>query len=269
MRIVFLGRRPHASTCLKWLVNQGHEVKAVVAPSGVGTETPYWAPTLKDTAQRLGLNVYQVDEFASITSSTPEFFGQIDLVVSFLFWKRISPEVAGLARYGCINFHPAPLPDYKGLAGYNFAILDKLQEWGVTAHYVDSGFDSGPIISVRHFPFDWRSSTALSLEEQTREPMVELFQKTIEEVNAKGHLPTIKNEGGRYITRSEMEAAKKLDLNRMSSEEIAHRARAFWYPPFDGAYFEKDGLKFTVTDRTILEDLTALHNVERPLRQTV
>lgn len=269
MRIIFLGRRPHASACLEWLVNQGHEVVAVIAPSGAGTEVPYWTPTLKDTAQGLGLRVYRADEFASLTSSSPEHFGQIDLVVSFLFWKRISSDVAGLARYGCINFHPAPLPEYKGLAGYNFAILDKLKEWGVTAHYVDSGFDSGPIISVRRFPFDWRSSTALSLEERTREPMVELFQEVVQQVDAMGYLPMIPNEGGRYITRAEMEAAKKLDLDQMSAEEIAHRARAFWYPPFEGAYFEKDGLKFTITEQTILEDLVALHQTENSLHYLV
>ena len=55
MRVIFMGRRPHACEALDWLVEQGHEVVSVVAPRGDGAETPYWSPTVKATAERLGL----------------------------------------------------------------------------------------------------------------------------------------------------------------------------------------------------------------------
>ena len=61
----------------------------------------------------------------------------VDLVVSFLFWNRIREPLISLGRIGCLNFHPAPLPDFRGVGGYNVAILEGLREWGVSCHFVD------------------------------------------------------------------------------------------------------------------------------------
>ena len=185
--------------------------------------------------------------------------GSVDLVVSFLFWKRITPAMAELASRGCINFHPAPLPDYKGLGGYNFAILDKLSRWGVTAHYVDEAFDTGPIIEVKRFPFDWQTATAFSLEQETRSITVDLFKEVITRVEKEKVLPATENIGGRYFTREDMDGGKRIDLKTMNAEEIDLRARAFWYPPFDGAYIEVEGQRFTLAPTSVLSSLQVLH----------
>ena len=50
--------------------------------------------------------------------------GEVDLVVSFLFWNRIREPLISLGRVGCLNLHPAPLPDFRGVGGYNVAILE-------------------------------------------------------------------------------------------------------------------------------------------------
>ena len=44
--------------------------------------------------------------------------------ISFLFWKRIREPLLSLGRVGCLNFHPAPLPDMRGVGGYNVAVLE-------------------------------------------------------------------------------------------------------------------------------------------------
>ena len=46
---------------------------------------------------------------------------------------------------GIVNFHPAPSPDYKGIGGYNLALLNNVDSWAVTAHYIDEKIDTGPI----------------------------------------------------------------------------------------------------------------------------
>lgn len=255
-----MGRRAHSCEALEWLVDQGHEVVRVVAPSGQGSEVPYWSPTLRETANRLGVSV---SDFATFKLEVRDGFyagsGDIDLVISFLFWKRITRDISGLARFGCINFHPAPLPDYKGLGGYNFAILDKLDKWGVTAHYVDDSFDTGPIIEVAKFPFNWRSATALTLEKESRSFTLELFRRVVTRVSQSGWLPTTGNVGGRYLSREDMEQGKRLDLNAMSPDEIELRARAYWYPPFDGAYIELGGQRFTLVPSQVMRQLSELH----------
>ena len=57
----------------------------------------------------------------------------------------------------CLNFHPAPLPDMRGLGGYNVAILEDFEEWGVSAHFVDEEFDTGDLVRVDRFPIDRES----------------------------------------------------------------------------------------------------------------
>lgn len=254
-----MGRRPHACEALEWLIDEEHDIVTVVAPSGQGSEMPYWSPTLRETARRLGVPVTDFRSFKQDLRSDGLPFGQVDLIVSFLFWRRITPEMTAIARYGCINFHPAPLPNYKGLGGYNFAILHKLSEWGVTAHYVDASFDTGPIISVKCFPFDWRTATAFSLEADTRPVTLELFKEIIDRVSREGCLEAQENVGGRYFTREDMDGGKRIDLSAMDADEVELRARAFWYPPFDGAYIELDGKRFTLVPSDVLASLKSLH----------
>lgn len=257
MRIIFMGRRPHAIEALAWLIDEGHDVVRVVCPSGSGDEIPYWSPTVRDFALSAGLPVTTAQEIYHEVSSESSAIdlGDIDLIVSFLFWRKIREPLIGLGRYGCVNFHPAPLPEYKGLGGYNFAILHRLDEWGVTAHYVDAEIDTGPIISIERFPFDWQHDTALSLEMKTRPRIVQLFKNVIVRFGRDGRLEGHPNTGGHYYTREDMELAKRIDLGQLSEDEIDLRVRAFWYPPFDGAYITAGDRRYTLASAAILGDL--------------
>ena len=78
----------------------------------------------------------------------------VDVVISFLFWKLIREPLISLGRVGCLNFHPAPLPDFRGVGGYNVAILEGLSSWGVSCHFVDERFDTGDVVEVERFPID-------------------------------------------------------------------------------------------------------------------
>jgi methionyl-tRNA formyltransferase len=248
------------------LLQQGHQVIRVVAPTGIGNETEYWGPSLRTVAQEHGLIVLtDRDLYTELADAkAQDRLGGIDLVVSFLFWKRIKSPIIECARFGCVNFHPAPLPEYRGLGGFNFAILHRLTEWGVTAHYIDETIDTGPIIRVDRFPFDWREVTAYSLELATRPALLECFKNTIADVARCGQLRTTPNVGGKYFTRKDFEKEKHLDLDAMTADEIDLRARAFWYPPDDGAYIEKDGQRFTLAPRAVLDELTVLHQTCPP-----
>jgi methionyl-tRNA formyltransferase len=255
LRIVFMGRRPHSIDALRWLIDEGHEIASVVTMSGIDQEVPFWSPCLRDFAVSNGLPLTsEVELYGTLVGSA-----DVDLVVSFLYWKRLKAPLIAAPRFGCINFHPAPLPGYKGLGGYNFAILHRREIWGASAHYVDETIDTGPIIDILEFGFDWRSATALSLERATRPVIVELFKATIRRVAENGWLPTRPNVGGHYYSRRDFESAKRLDLQTMSAEEVDLRARAFWYPPYEGAYIEHDGERFTVTPQCALQSLSSMH----------
>lgn len=178
----------------------------------------------------------------------------VDLVISFLFWKRIKKPLIELGDIGCINFHPAPLPDFRGLGGYNFAIYEGVTSWGVSAHYVEEDFDTGDIIQVDKFDINPDKETAFSLEQRTQAFLLQLFKEVIDEASESGSLDAKPQGEGRYIKKEEFEESRKVQPED-TVENIKRKIRAFWYPPRGGASIEIEGEEFTLVDKKILEDI--------------
>ena len=245
MNILFMGRKKYAAELLEWTVAIGQKVVAVVTDSHFKN-----SPTTKK-AVILGIPVISLEEAETMIGN-----GQlsVDLVVSYLFWKRIKQPLINSPKYGCINFHPAILPNWRGTAGYNIAILNRLTEWGATAHYVDESIDTGKIIKIYKFNFDYRYETALSLEEKTQNIQMDLYKSVITDVIKCGLLESIPQniQEGTYISRKHMEDMKKIDLKK---DDIDLKIRAFWFPPYTGAYIELEGNKYTLINDQILKQL--------------
>ena len=248
MKIIYMGRKKQSVDLIRWTLAQGIEIAAVCTDSQFEN-----SPTAK-AARELDIPVITMEEAEKYVDSHP---GEIDLVVSYLYWRRIKKPLIEGPNYGCINFHPATLPDWKGCGGYNIAILNKLPKWGVTAHYVDETIDTGKIIRVNLFDFDYRTATAQSLEKTTQDALVELYKEILLEVKEKGKLETlpVDNSKGTYISRDQMNEMKKITEEDLNSEDLDVKVRAFWFPPYDGAYIERNGKKYTLVDKQILDSL--------------
>ncbi len=248
MKMIFMGRKKQSAELLKWSVDQGIEVCAVCTDSQFEN-----SPTAR-TAEEMGIPVISMEDAEKCVEDNP---GKIDLVVSYLYWRKIRKPLIDGPNYGCINFHPAILPDWKGCGGYNIAILNKLPQWGVTAHYVNEEIDRGKIIRVNRFDFDYKTATAQSLEKITQEKLVELYQQIVLEVKEKGWLETLDldNTQGTYISRKQMNEMKIITDEDLKSEDLDVKVRAFWFPPYDGAYIELNGKKYTLVDKEILDSL--------------
>jgi methionyl-tRNA formyltransferase len=240
---------------LEHLLATGWEVAAVVAPSEAGGAAE--VQRLDLAAERAGLP--QVSDevlYAAIerpAEASIDLTG-IDAVFSFLFWKRIRQPLIDLGAAGCLNFHPAPLPDMRGLGGYNVAILEDWPEWGVSAHFVDGEFDTGDVVRVDRFPIDRARETALSLDFRSQRRLLDLFRWTADELAAGRKLRRAAQGDGRYVTREEFEALRRVRLDD-PPEITARRIRAYWYPPHDGATLEIDGQAVTLLDRGLLGEI--------------
>jgi methionyl-tRNA formyltransferase len=244
VRVVFMGKSKRTAVrALDWLVECGVEVAAVVAP-----EPDDWTRE----PQRLDLAALRHDlplvSDADLYASPP---GDVDLVISFLYWKLIREPLISLGRIGCLNFHPAPLPDFRGVGGYNLAVLEGLAEWGVSCHFVDDRFDTGDLVEVERFAIDPDAHTAFSLDLETGEYLVALFRSVIERALAGAELPRQPQGEGRYVSREEFERLRVVQ----PGDDLDRKLRAFWYPPYPGAVLAVEGQRVTLVDDRLLAEV--------------
>lgn len=250
IRVLFMGRKRVAAHCLQRLIDDDR-----FAVVGVLTDHHLDTSPTSDVARAAGVPLFDFDGAMDAINE-----GQLDydLGLSMLYWRRLKGCLLGHPRFGTINFHPAPLPEYRGVGGYNLAILERLDRWAVSAHYIDDGIDTGPIVSKDWFAIDRDRETAQSLERQSQQHLERLFDKVMNLVaKAPDAVPTTPSGPGTHLNRAELEKLKAVDLER---DDLDVKIRAFWFPPYDGAYIEVNGQKFTLVSRQILETLADPEN---------
>lgn len=236
-----------AVVALDWLVARGADVAAVVAPAP--DETLHHQQRLDLAAQRHGLALRTE---AELYADPP---ADVDVVVSFLFWDLIREPLISLGRVGCLNFHPAPLPDYRGVGGYNVAILEGLERWGVSCHFVDERFDTGDLVEVEHFAIDPEAETAFSLDLKSQEHLVGVFKRVLGRVLDDESLPRTPQGEGRYVSRAEFEELRVV----RPGDDLPRKLRAFWYPPWPGAVIDVNGRRLTLVDDSLLAGAAAAY----------
>ena len=154
LRIVFMGTPEFAVGSLKRLVENGYNVVAVVTQPDkpVGRHgSVLRASAVKEYALEKGLPVLQ-----PVKMKDPEFLEQLrsynaDLQAVVAF--RMLPEVVwAMPRFGTFNVHAALLPQYRGAAPINWAVINGETKTGVTTFFLDHDIDTGRIIMQREFP---------------------------------------------------------------------------------------------------------------------
>ncbi|MGE8319956.1 MAG: methionyl-tRNA formyltransferase [Comamonas sp.] len=245
MKVLFMGRKQVAADTLKTIAAMPN-----VEIVGVLTDSHLENSPTAEFARAEGLEVLDFDDALRRMKNGEMDF---DFGVSVLYWRRLKEEFLTIPRLGVINFHPAPLPEYKGVAGYNLAILEGRTRWAVSAHYVDEKIDSGAIIEVLDFAIDPDSMLCTTLEKKSMQALRDLIDKTLHRVFASNALlESFPNVGGRYVSRNEMEEMKKI----MPGDDVERKVRAFWFPPYEGAYVEMDGKRFTLVSHDVLKSLS-------------
>ena len=148
MRILFMGTPDFALYSLRVLVESGEEIIGVVTqpdqPKGRGyVMTP---PPVKVYAQEQGIAVYQ-----PLTLKDDAFFELLqtlapDLIVVTAYGKILPEQVLNYPKYGCVNVHGSLLPEYRGAAPMQRAIMDGKTVTGVTTMMMNKGLDTGDML---------------------------------------------------------------------------------------------------------------------------
>ena len=148
MKILFMGTPDFALFSLKGLCENGYNVVGVITqpdkPKGRGyVLTP---PPVKVYAMEQNIPVYQpnslrTEEFASLLQEINP-----DLIAVVAYGKILPKNVLDYPKYGCVNVHGSLLPEYRGAAPMQMAIIDGKKVTGITTMYMAEGLDTGDML---------------------------------------------------------------------------------------------------------------------------
>lgn len=150
MRVIYLGTPEFAVPTLKALIDDPFfEVVAAVCqpdrPRGRGNKVQ--APPVKQTAVEAGIKVFQPEKLGA-SPETVEAMASLkpDVLVMVAFGQILKKAVLEMAPLGVINLHGSLLPELRGAAPINWAILRGLEQTGITTMQTDQGVDTGSML---------------------------------------------------------------------------------------------------------------------------
>lgn len=153
LRIIYLGTPEFAATSLRALVEGGYNVVAVVTmpdkPAGRGHQIQF--SEVKKYALEVGLPVLQPEKLKdeAFVEELRSYQADLQIVVAF----RMLPEVVwAMPRLGTFNLHASLLPQYRGAAPINWAVMNGDQETGATTFMLKHEIDTGNMILQERLP---------------------------------------------------------------------------------------------------------------------
>ena len=199
MKIVFLGTPEFSVMALDSIIKAGHEVAAVVTmpdkPAGRGMQ--FQQSAVKKYALDHHLKVLQPEKLRDeqFISELREINADIQVVIAF----RMLPEVVwSMPKYGTINLHASLLPDYRGAAPINWAIINGDTKSGVCTFLLKHEIDTGDILLKQEVEIG-ESTSAGELHDTLMQVGAEVVVKSLEMI-----------ETGNYQTEAQPKFAGKL-----------------------------------------------------------
>lgn len=220
MKVIFMGTPEFSVGTLEALIRVGHQVVlAVTQPDrakgrgGKVQESP-----VKEAAKRHGIPVFQPERIRKPEAVEELRKYQADVMVVIAFGQILPGEVLEMTPYGCINVHASLLPDYRGAAPIQWAILDGRKVSGVTTMQMDEGLDTGDMLLKEEVVLD-KKETGGSLHDKMAQIGADLCVRTLEA------LETGQLEGEKQPKESPTDYARMLD-KAMGEVDWSQTARA-------------------------------------------
>lgn len=239
-----MGTPDFAVPSLEILVKNGYDVVGVITapdkPAGRGLKLTESA--VKQFAVAHGLKVLQPAKLKA-----PEFLEELkalkpDLQVVVAF--RMLPEVIwSLPPRGTINLHGSLLPDYRGAAPINWAVINDEQETGVTTFFIEKEIDTGKIIFQEKIPIGM-DDTAGELHDRMMHIGAQLILKTVQAIES-GNAPAIKQLPSTSLKTAPKLTREGCQINwSFSAIEIFNFIRGL--SPYPGAWTLHEGKVFKI-----------------------
>ena len=242
LNVLFMGTPDFAKESLEAVYNSGYNILGVVTnpdkPKGRGMKMV--ASPVKEFALEKGLKVYQPVRVRNNT----EFIEEIkklkpDVICVVAYGKILPKEILDIPEKGCINVHGSLLPEYRGAAPIQWAVLNGDKKTGVTTMYMDVGMDTGDIILKEEVTIGDDETTG-ELWDRLSKIGGKLLVKTLKQIED-GIAPREKQ--GDNFTMAPMlnKDMAKIDWENKTAQEIKNLVRGL--NPIMGAYTFINGKK--------------------------
>ncbi len=242
MRIVFMGTPDFAVPCLQRLIDMGQEVTGVFTqpdkPKGRhGVLTP---PPVKELALRYSIPVFQPVKMRDGTALEMLRSVSPELVIVVAYGKILPAEILNEPKYGCINIHASLLPELRGAAPIQWAILNGLKKTGVTSMQMDEGLDTGDML-LREETEIGENMNAEELHDTLSAMGADVLEKTINEL-IDGNLHPVKQSGESTYASMLSKSLSPINWND-SARKIHNQIRGLYGWPCASASLEGKTVK--------------------------
>ena len=187
LRLVFMGTPDFAVGILDALQRSIHEITAVVtvADKAAGRGQKLKESAVKIYAQANNLTILQPEKLKDehFLAQLKELQADLFVVVAF---RMLPKEVWKMPAFGTINLHASLLPNYRGAAPINWAIINGDEETGVTTFFIDEAIDSGKIIAQKAVKIS-NNTNAGELHDELMSVGAELTLKTVTAISQQTH----------------------------------------------------------------------------------
>lgn len=194
LRIIYMGTPEFAVPALEKLVESGWNVVAVITapdkPQGRGQKLV--GSPVKEAAEKLGLHILQPTNLKNpeFQQELRDLQADLQIVVAF----RMLPEaVWSMPPLGTFNLHASLLPNYRGAAPINWAIINGEKETGVTTFFLKHEIDTGSVIFQEKIPILQEDDLG-SVYEKLMNIGADLVVKTVEAISKNEVNPTMQDE---------------------------------------------------------------------------
>ena len=251
MRVVFMGTPDIAATCLKKIIADGFEVVGVYTqpdrPKGRGMKLV--APPAKEVALAAGIPVFQPENFREEETVEQLKALRPDVVAVVAYGQLLPQKVLDIVPGGFINIHASCLPQYRGSAPYQWAVLDGLPETGVSAQFLVRKMDAGPVVGLAKTPIG-ENETAGELLDRLAELGAQLLSQVLRGYEAGSLIPQEQDEN--QVTFAPMldKSMCPIDWNK-TARQVHDQVRGLH--PWPVATMELQGQKFKVHATRVVE----------------
>ena len=252
MRVVFMGTPDIAATCLNKILADGFEVVGVYTqpdrPKGRGMKLV--VSPVKEVALDRNIPVFQPENFREEETVAQLRALQPDVVAVVAYGRILPQKVLDIVPNGFINIHASLLPQYRGSAPYQWAVLDGLQETGVSAQYMVRQMDAGDVVGVSKTPIE-ANETAGELLDRLAVLGADLLSETLTKFENNTLVPVQQDESKVSMAPMLDKSMCPIDFSK-TAQQVHNQVRGL--NPWPVATAQIGGNNFKVYTTAIVEN---------------